>query len=217
MREEFWRRLCDILPLSKAKKLIEVINESWTDGMTKRTKSAEILTLKASIRDFVTAKARQGEIYVDELLPDKINPFLNITEVGAIIELTQNLTDLLIQGYLDSFSSDPFTPSSNDLWLHRGLHLITLFKDGVYREQNYISSYTLSISVSEKFAQCISGKKPVIISAPLNNFYNRFLFFSELIPDLDLKQFEFAVVPHWMRINLKYLGEFFGIHEYELD
>ena len=68
----------------------------------------------------------------------------------------------------------------------------------------------------EKFSRLAKGKLPALVSGRLYDFHSRFLFFSELIPDLNLKQLEFAVMPHWRPMNLKYLGLHSGIHEYEV-
>jgi hypothetical protein len=216
MRKDYWNRLGDCLSGQQRKKLIKIILASWTDGGVKR-ESEDVMSIKASISDYVKQKARGGTVYVDEFIPKDTPRLLDVDEVGAIIDVTARLVELTMQNYADHMRDLGHTlMSTNHLWLHRGLHLEKTLSDGEYRERRHISSYSFSLSVPEQFAQCVSGKLPSLVSIRLFDCIERCIFFSELIPDLELKQLEYAVIPHWTPLHISYLGRHTKIDEYEL-
>ncbi len=216
-RDDYWDRLSICLTPKKRKMFVDLICNSWTDGWTKRN-SEDIQSLKASIKQYTNRKARGGIVYVNETIDTAIKPLFTYDEILGIIDATTRLTELLMNEYVSQLPPHIPIKSTNHIWIHRGIHLFDLPDESKnYFENSYITSYSLSISVPEKFSKNVKREKPVLISGTLNEFYERCIFFSELIPDLKLDQFEFATIPHWTPITLKYFGKLAGRYEYEIE
>jgi hypothetical protein len=108
--------------------------------------------------------------------------------------------------------------SSDDIFLRRGLGLERPFEDDdVYREMDFINSYSLAFSSPEKFAQMQQNKVPAIVNGDLALFEQRVLFFSPFVPGMAVGQLEFGIIPALKALPLKSQGKHAGIHEYLLD
>lgn len=92
-----------------------------------------------------------------------------------------------------------------------------------YREWDYLNSYSLAVSVSEKFS--LPSKQKVgttsdvrtLVSGDWRLFQDRVLFFSPFIPTMAPCQLEFGVIPSGKSLPIHSQGLHAGVHEYLLD
>ena len=84
-----------------------------------------------------------------------------------------------------------------------------------------MSSYSLAIGPSERFAQTIRerarGQLPCIFNCRMASVQDRVIAFAPFIPDMSLNQMEFVVAPPVRAMSLELHGEFGGIREYFFD
>jgi len=109
------------------------------------------------------------------------------------------------------------TPEDDDLFLRRGLVLEKPFEAAVpYTEYDFINSYSLALSAPEQFSKAKAGI-PAIVNGELALFTARVLFFSPFLPNMDVGQLEFGIIPSRQPLPLHYQGSHGAILEYILD
>ena len=215
---EFSSELKERIGKKKSIEFCEIISNSWFDGRTKR-ESLPVLQLFASIKEYLLEKKVRNLdlIRVANQLDDDIAPNFTSNEINQILELNREMFDGYIYQWLENHPSF-LDIGSGDIYCRRGMFLDNLMEvSEEYRELNFISSYSIAFSVTEKFAQLKKDSNPVIINTNLANLRERILFFSPFIKDMPPFQFELGVIPHWWRLRLFEQGIHGGINEFLVD
>ncbi|MBV1825296.1 hypothetical protein [Komagataeibacter oboediens] len=200
---------------------IDVYNESfaqhWVDGRKRRQDSAEMLAIKASIRDHDLKFHRQtsGQFVINQMVSAS-TPLFTPDEMAIVFEANQGLIDAFLPDYIDILDATCYGTIS-DLHVRRGVCMPTI--EQVRRELHYLSSYSLTLGPVEQFAQTYTpatrvGGVPSIFSAPLPAVQTRIVAFAPFVKDMDLSQLELVVAPPIASTQLQYDGEFGGIHEF---
>ena len=224
MENEFYNELKIKIGEEKTIKFCSIIREEWTDGKSKRMKG-NILNLKFSIKNYLSKIIDSKKYSLADLV---INPDLGTDYFAEFDEFDiakiLTLNDQMMVRHLDAWKSlHPkfrFEGNNLNIYLRRGLHLKNkLEEDKPYREMDFISSYSIAISVTEKFSQLSHESTPSIINADFDLFKGRILFFSPFIKGKTEdypEQLEFGIIPSEKPLLIKLQGENGGIYDYIL-
>lgn len=229
--EDFEERLCEEVPEIKVKTFITAIKEFWVDGSTARQYSPEMLQIKASIRDHDRWYFPQRNVFVNSAnrVAESVSALFDPDEMHSVFEITSRLATTCVEDYLESrFKTDLNSISINNLYLHRGILPAKMIDDSLLVEEHYLSSYSMTVTVPEVFAQTWSsaskgGGEPTMLAAPFPLFNNRIVVFAPLIQGMSLGQLEVCVAPPLEPLPLEYQGHFesgqpgLSFHEYEFD
>lgn len=205
--------------LSKEKfdRYAESFATSWVDGFARRQNSAEMLAIKASIRDFDRAfKRLPAGRYVLEPVAADIDPLFTPDEMSILFSANSGLLEAYLSDYVDHLGSEgPSTIS--DIYVRRGVMMPEIQK--IRQERFELSSYSLGIGAVEQFAQLYTPRTKdtgiqSIFSAPLPAVQNRVVAFAPFINGMDLGQLELIVAPPIEETRLIDQGEHGGIREY---
>ena len=189
----------------------------WFSG-TKGRRGPRVGGLKAAIRSYLVPLLRSAALESVVILAQQDLPAATFSaqDVARILQLNHELLYKHLEAWKDSHPNARRL-SSDDIFLRRGLGLDKPFEDhDIYREMDFINSYSLAFSSPEKFAQMQKHKVPTIINGDLALFEERVLFFSPFIPDMEVGQLEFGVIPALKQLPLKDHGVHGGISEYQL-
>lgn len=189
----------------------------WVDGRKRRQDSAEMLAIKASIRDHdLEFHPRTAGKFVINPVEKEPQSLFTPDEIAIVFEANRGLVDAFLPDYVDMLDA-PFVSSISDLHVRRGVLMPTIEK--VRHELHYLSSYSLALGPVEQFAQTYtpatrgSGVQS-IFSAPLPAIQTRIVAFAPFVRDMDLRQLELVVAPPIASTPLQHDGEFAGIHEF---
>jgi hypothetical protein len=197
---DFEGRLKSVMDDSKVDKFLDSVRGLWVDGYTKRQHDPFFVALKASIREHDRAFFRHRTVFVEERAPADAAPFFTPDEMHVVFETATRMTDTLLEDYLESRSDAPENALS-DLFVHRGIFPTQPIRDRVWVEKNYLTSYSMSVSVAEVFAQTWqSGNQPAqgtptVVSTEYSTLSGRVIAFAPLIPGMTLGQLELLVAP----------------------
>jgi len=219
LENEFLKTLQTRITKSQAELFCNLISEYWHDGKTKRS-SLEVKKLFASIKNYLLGYRIASSPENIKVIND-IDPSIEISfeddEIKAIIDVNREMIDFHTQKWIES-RSDYLEINSETLHCRRGLFLKEIFVDNSeYYEWDFINSYSLGFTVTEKFAQMSKGDIPVIINKNLSDVRDRIIFFSPFIKGMPIHQFELGVIPHVNIMLCKSQGEFGGIHEFIIE
>jgi hypothetical protein len=159
---------------------IRCFAQHWVDGKSRRQDSAEMMRIKASIRDLDRLRhPDRADCYVLNAIDDSIPATFSPDEMAAIFEINENLLETFMPGYMDQLRDGP--TSINHLYIRRGVFMPQI--EGVRRELHYLSSYSLAVGPVEQFAQTWTPAKkgagtPCIFAAPLPAVQKRVVAFA---------------------------------------
>lgn len=178
-----------------------------------RSSSAELDALNGAIYSYLsTIDAKGNWSNFPKALPQ--DNLLTKSHVARILTLnSQHLTK-----HLDAWKthhSDDM--SDDDIYFRRGLSLSSQLPliDG-FQDRDWITSYSLAISVAEGFSAQDAPSVKAIVSAPLDLLLNRVVFFAPFLPHLNPEELELAVIPAATPIRIQEHGSFGGMREYLL-
>ena len=218
LEEEFLADLTEEIGTKKAREFCDVIASNWYDGRAKR-EAIPVQRLKASIRSYLDCILR-GRILLSEIVvlhdPLAVTPSFSDAEVAKILSVNDRLLLKHINCWLDQHTNSVML-SKGDVFFRRGLAMSQPFTDGdIYREWDFINSYSIAISAPEKFAQMQIGCIPALVNADCDYFNGRVLFFSPFVPKMPAGQLEVGVIPNDRKDTLRSQGVHGGVHEYLL-
>jgi hypothetical protein len=195
------------------------ILKQWVDGKSLRNGPA-VKSLKKDVLSYLLHKyptLSKDHIFSIEDVEGYPSAGISVETIKSIVALNEEYLDRYLDLIVEREGDDHFI-SNDALMLHRGINIPrnNEIASARYSENAFLTSYSLSISVAEKFAGINFGKK-VIISGELKYFKNRVLATSLLHRDLLKSQLEFLVIPHWYTLELKRHDRFDGIEEYLLE
>ena len=189
----------------------------WVDGRKRRQDSAEMLAIKASIRDHdLKFHPRTADKFVINPVDKATQSLFTPDEMAIVFEATRGLIDAFLPDYVDLLDAT-LGGTISDLHVRRGVLMPDIEK--VRRELHYRSSYSFALGPVEQFAQTYtpamrgSGVKS-IFSAPLPAIQTRIVAFAPFVKNMDLRQLELVVAPPIASTPLQYDGEFDDIHEF---
>lgn len=217
IQEDFFTELSAKIGESRCDLFCNLICDYWMDGGAKR-KSKEIEALRVSIKDYIMDfgfVSSPENIQVTDDVNQEILPSFYPEEIDEIIRVNREMMDGYFPEWLDGIEPKSEL-SMNDIYCRRGLSLDKELEVD-YHEKSYLSSYSLSISITEQFAKTYNKPHPAIISSKLSNFRSRILFFAPFLKGVDVEQYEVGVIPHWQTLKVISQGEYGGISEYLLE
>lgn len=220
MEQEFLEDLSSKIGEQKASLFCDVIAVDWYDG--RRLRNAErVRALKLSIRNYLSSLLgghSEGSKVIQNTDPlNDVQPLLSEKEIAAVLTVNQHAFYRHIEGWKENHPNKD-SLSSDDIFLRRGLALPkSLPETSLYKEWDFINSYSLAFSVPEQFSQMARGQIPAIINGDIELLRERILFFSPFIPGMALGQLEAGVIPSTKPLPLVSQGIQGGIHEYIID
>jgi hypothetical protein len=195
------------------------IATEWFDGKRLR-EEGNSQKLKRSVLEYISkvsgTASVENFVQVNNAL-DGITPLVAPETIAAILTVNDRLVSHHIEKWKEAHPrNNEF--SNDDIYLRRGLALSSLLDTSEpYREWDFINSYSIALSAPEKFSQMALGKIPAMINGDLGLFRGRILFFSPFIPNMDVGQLEFGIIPSEKPLPIGYQGCHAGIHEYLID
>ncbi|WLB54735.1 hypothetical protein [Bradyrhizobium japonicum] len=218
MEAEFVGGLSAKIGEAKTRLFCDTIAREWSDGLSKRLKG-NVLALKRSVKNYLETIIRGLTIDRIVTLSD-VGPgdaMLTTQELACLLTLNDRMMHVLIDDWIER-RPGASSISRSDIFYRRGIVLQELFEHEVeYLERDFISSYTLAMSVADKFSQNVKRDKagiPAILSADCDYFLGRILFFSGFIPGMDPRQLEIGMIPADRPDALVYQGIHAGVAEY---
>lgn len=218
LEREFFADLAEEIGERKATEFCDVIATYWFDGRAKR-ESIPVQRLKASVRSYLERILR-GRVALTEIVvmdaPLEPLPSFSDEQIAKTLVVNDRLLLRHIAAWLDHHP-DSTMLSRGDVFFRRGLALSQPFSDGdIYREWDFINSYSIAISAPEKFAQMQNGRVPALVNADCDYFNGRVLFFSPFVPSMPVGQLEVGVIPNDRKDTLCAQGQHGGMYEYLL-
>jgi len=227
--EEFESRLGEIIDKEKVDIYLDAFRQLWTDGKKNRQKSDIMMQIKASIRDHDRFFFPKNNVFVNKknAVPEDVLAFFTPEEMRAIFDLNGRLANTCVEDYLAS-RHDSRSNSINRIYLHRGIFAPRRILDSVLVEENYLTSYSMAVTVPEVFAQTRSSStakagEAMMMGAPFPLFLQRIVMFAPFIKGIKLGQLEVCVAPPLEIFPLDYHGSFPSgqediiFHEYGFD
>lgn len=216
---EFLKLLSERIKPSQAELFVELISKLWADGKTKRNE-LEVKQLFASVKNYLLEykiASSENNIKVLSEIDDEITPNFEDDEIKEIL----NLNKEMVNGYFPQWiegNINSIDMGMSSIHCRRGLYLKEIFEDkSEYFEWDYINSYSIGFTVTEKFAQIAKGEIPVIINKNFADIENRILFFAPFIKGMPIEQFELGIIPHCNSMYCKNQGIHGGIIEFLIE
>lgn len=218
LETEFFTDLAEEIGEPKATEFCDVIATYWFDGRAKR-ESLPVQRLKASVRSYLERILR-GRVALTEIVVMDASLAQSPSFSDEQIAKTLKVNDRLLLKHIGAWLNrhpDSMMLSRGDVFFRRGLALSKPFSDGdIYREWDFINSYSIAISAPEKFAQMQNGRVPALVNADCDYFNGRVLFFSPFVPSMPVGQLEVGVIPNDRKDKLRAQGRHGGVYEYLL-
>jgi hypothetical protein len=220
IRTEFTEELGDRLSKADFQVFCEVVAKEWFDGKRLRQEGRP-RRLKRSVYDYLCRIAQsalsKNQLVQIQDLPIDVEPLITVEGIAAILTVNDQMIHHHVEEWRQRHPNyDLF--SSSDVFLRRGLALESELDTTVpYREWDFINSYSIAFSAPEKFSQMMNGRKPAIVNGEIALFEGRVLFFSPFIPDMDVGQLEFGIIPCEKPLPIHAQGAHGGILEYIID
>lgn len=218
LEQEFLTDLIESIGRDKANEFCNVIARDWFAGAVGRRKPS-IAGLKAGVRDYISALLRGKPLDGVVIDSDALLPPSTFTsfEISRVLTVNDRLMLKHVEQWKTHHSGFP-NISTDEIFLRRGLGLeVPLVANDIYREMDFISSYSMAFTASEKFAQMQSHLYSSIVNGDIELFRGRILFFSPFVPNMPGEQLEVGVIPALTSLRIKDQGSHGGIHEYILD
>ncbi|MET4312548.1 hypothetical protein ABIC01_005559 [Bradyrhizobium sp. RT4b] len=219
LQTEFVAELSEKIGEARTLLFCDTIAREWSDGLSKRLKG-NVLALKRSIKAYLETIGG-GDLTIDRMVTlSDIQPgdaMLTNEELVGVLTVNDRMMQVLIDDWIAQ-RPGASSISRSDIFYRRGIILQELFEhEFEYIERDFISSYTLAMSVADKFSQNVKKDKvgiPAIISADCDYFAGRILFFSGFIPGMDPRQLEIGIIPADRPDMLTYQETHAGVAEY---
>ena len=203
---------------SRLTTFLDAMARVWVQSGTNRQQSQVMRRIKASIQahdrlkhcDVVAGRfvIEDGDFNAD--------PLFEPQDMAKLFEVNRQMLQYTMADYIEAIHG----ASLDDIILRRGVSMPS--EPGAERQElYYLSSYSLAIGTSERFAQTIRGRKssqfPSIFSCRMASVQDRVIAFAPFIPGMPLDQMEFVIAPPVRAMPQKFCGEFGGIREYVFD
>lgn len=216
LQKEFKERFIKELDENKYKYFIDMILDQWSDGKSKRLKGNQLTDFKKAIHVFLKNNNLRKQIYCLTNLDNYNLTLFTEYDIQKIIELNKSMMQCVIEDWIEA-RPNGVQISTNNIYFRRGLNFELEGTTGIYTEKDYISSYTLSLSIAEQFSQTGKNQR-TIINAEFGMFEDRVIFFAPFIKGMNLKQIEIGIIPQFNKpLTYTYQTEIGNIKEYLLN
>lgn len=214
--DEFEDELTERIGKKKTSEFYEIITENWFDGKSKR-EGLSVIQLFASIKEYLLERKAKSidSIRVENHELNGVKPNFSVSEIGQILDLNKEMLDGFIPQWLHEHPNSKEI-GVGDVYCRRGIFIDDLLNIEEYNEMNYLSSYSLAFTVTERFAQMKPSLEPAIINTNYDILRDRVIFFSPFIKGMNPHQFELGVIPHWFTLKMEKQGKHANINEYFL-
>ncbi len=209
---------------NKTQEYYNVISNIWYSSKSIRTGELGYPLLRSIENYFTEFKRIPKENILVRNQPDfgTTNVLFEPETLDKIFRLNNRMVNWALSEWIKNCSKGEAF-ATDDIYLRRGITLDGIMDDEIFKEQNYVNSYTLSLTVTEQFCQ-LPGTKPSIMNLPYNNSLSRILFFSPFILNQNLQlaqqnyeQLEFGIVPPFSEIRMHLQDEHDIVAEYMLE
>ena len=199
MEDEFKTRFEEKVSSSKYLDYVDRISNIWTIGQSGR-RDPKVQSLMQSVYDFLQSREDEPNNLINKKFETGNNaPFFTIEEVKNLLMINYELLDLYFNkycSYVTEESEELVSLTTSDLWFHRGLHMSSIFNIGdEYKENDILNSYSVSVGVTEMFAQISPNKIPVIVSSKAYDLIYQVFAFYAFIPNMTAVQTEIITIP----------------------
>tara|TARA_R110001599_G_scaffold318163_1_gene527694 strand:+ start:1757 stop:2665 length:909 start_codon:yes stop_codon:yes gene_type:complete len=222
-QSEWAAEFCDYLlsggvPTTKIDVYINSFVSHWVDGKKRRQDSPEMLSIKASIRDFDRHHAKDSARFVANPVDESTEALFLPDEMRVVFDANNGLISSFLPDYIEALGEEQLVASLDDLHARRGVYMPAL-ADNIRRELNYLSSYSLALGPVEQFAQTFTSDTKtkgiaMIFSAPITTLQDRVVAFAPFVCGMDISQLELVIAPPVSPSILQDNGVHGGIHEY---
>ena len=204
------RLVHDGIATHKIDEYFDAIANVWTQGRSTRLKSPQMQAIFASIarHDHAYRPDAAGKFVVNSKVSG-VTPLFTPEEMASLFLANQNMLETGIADYFKAIGNGN-ERSINRTYARRGMYCD---RPPVprWKEQDYLSSYTLMLTVAELFSQTWRPStqatgKPTIVSTILPNLQQRVVAFAGFIDGMEIRQVELVVAPPVRAFNVRYHG-----------
>jgi hypothetical protein len=218
MEEEFLHDLVSEIGSTKANWFCDVISNDWYDGKGLRD-GKRVLDLKTSVKcalELIIKSPLTLSDIVENATLQSVQTMLSPLDIQKILTINKQMLIRHVERWKEAHPNTR-EMSDDDIFLRRGLSLNKpLNVSDLYKEWDYINSYSLAFSAPEKFAQMQDNKTPAILNGDIHLFDGRVLFFSPFIRKMKAGQLEAGIIPSPIPLPIRFQKEHGGILEYIL-
>ena len=223
MSASFVSELSDAIGANEAATFCDTIAVDWYRG---ERDTGRPLQLRRSVYEYLQSIAKGANASALTQVGGPLDGVRGLVAAHAIQEILV-LTGQFLHQHLHRWQEEHpegLFMGSSEIYFGRGLSVgepIDVAKP--YKEWDYINSYSLGISVREKFSaesrRNTSGdtKVRVMISGDWHLFDDRVLFFSPFIPKMQPRELELGIIPSSKSLPIFGQGLHAGIYEYVID
>ncbi|MCF5732949.1 hypothetical protein [Pseudomonas syringae] len=223
-RKEFVSELEGVVDRSGLDLFCKVVASDWFDGARLR-REGSCQRLKRSVLDYLL-KLAGCALPLEQVVRSsedlsKVEPLIAAEDIEKIIVVNNQMLYRHIEAWKISHPNSD-SMSDSDVFLRRGVVLNDeIDTSKPYCEWDFINSYSIAFSASEKFSQMVKAgsdsSKSALLNGELAIFMNRVLFFSPFIPGMAVGQLEFGIIPSMRPLPIHCQGIHGGILEYIID
>lgn len=216
LQKEFKESFIKELGEKKYRHYIAMILDQWSDGQSLRLKRNELTNFKKAIHTFLENNNSKKQVYCLTSLDDYNLTLFTGHDIDKIIELNKSMMQYVIEDWIEA-RPNGLQISTNNIYFRRGLNFELEGRTGIYTEKDYISSYTLSLSIAEQFSQTGKNQR-TIVNTDFGMFEDRVIFFAPFIEGMNPKQIEIGIIPQFNKpLTYTYQTEIGNIKEYLLN
>ncbi len=219
MESEFRDFFYEEIGKAKYASFVNTIANVWTLGHKGR-KNSLVQSLIQSVYNFLSSRNLEPNDYIlGDFESGVHSPMFTNEEMIKLLLINAKLLEHYLTEYCYQVSSLEETTSftKDDLWVHRGLFLDKEWGIGdQYTEKDFLNSYALSISISEKFSKIDQNKVPSIVSWNVDDIINQVIAFYAFTPGMTNVQTELVVMPRMQRAVVQNADLKSHIKDYEL-
>ncbi|VGO11808.1 hypothetical protein PDESU_00355 [Pontiella desulfatans] len=217
MEANFRERCLKKVPEDKFDKYITIMSGVWVKGAS-ATRSREVKSLYDSVVEFLKTREDNPCEYIRKPYRTTGEPLFTVGELTHLLITNSELINLYFSNFAEHCREQGYDISTSEFWLHRGVHLKDPFENGSqYVENRFLTSYTISVSIMEKFAQIIPDKKVALISGQLYDLKDQVFAFAPFIPGMPITQMEVVLMPSTKVITMDLVHEDGKLYDYELS
>ncbi|WP_284448008.1 hypothetical protein [Pseudoxanthomonas mexicana] len=189
---------------------MEAFATLWVGTRSQRLHSPQMLEVMASIvqHDLAFHRGAAGRHVVNKPYVET-SPLFSPEQMAAVFQANSDMLETALYAYSKHLpESDGW--SINRVYARRGMHRVTDIPP-VWSEQQYLNSYSLTVTVPEQFAQTYTSASrragtPMIVSACLPSIQGRIVAFAGFVEGMSVDQAELVVAPPVREIAVRHLG-----------
>jgi hypothetical protein len=217
---DFLERIAPLVDPNRLRTFLDAMAQVWVLPGAHRQQSTVMRKIKASIQahDRTYHSDTAGRFVIEDEVFN-VDPLFQPHEVAGLLEVNRQMLQYTMAEYIEAIHGER-QGSLDDVILRRGVSM-PIEPGAETRERSYLSSYSLAIGPSERFARTIRGHSssqfPCIFNCRMAALQDRVIAFAAFIPAMPLDQMEFVVAPPTRAMALERRGEYGGIREYFFD